>query len=96
MTSSDPMKWPLTPSQRELVGAIRTKMDGIQGRHRPFLLTGDLGVGKTFLARRLAGESVDYYSIAQDHLLPLLAHRRLSSLTPEAVVRFVKQLLEER
>lgn len=95
MTSPDPTKWPLAPSQKELLGVIRTTLDGIQGRHRPFLLTGDLGVGKSFLARRLVGESTGYYNIAQDHLPPLLAHRRLSSLTPEAAVRFVKQLIEE-
>jgi hypothetical protein len=96
MMSPDPTKWPLAPSQKELLGVIRVTLDGIQGRHRPFLLTGDLGVGKSFLARRLVGESAGYHNIAQDHIAALLAHRGLSSLTPEAAVRFIKQLTEER
>ena len=92
MTKADPMKLALAPSQEELHGAIRTTLGRIRGRHRPFLLTGDVGVGKTFLAHRLTDKATDYHNIEQDHLPPLLANSRLSDLTPEAVVRFVKKL----
>ncbi len=95
MTRVDQSKWSLTPSQKEQYEAVRTTLTRIHGRHRPFLLTGDVGVGKTFLARRLAAELVAYYNIARDHLPQLLTHRKLSDLTPEAVVRFVKKLIEE-
>jgi len=52
-------------------------------------------VGKTFLARRLTDESFGYHNIAGDYLPRLLTRRNLSDLTPEAVVRFVKRLVEE-
>jgi hypothetical protein len=55
-----------------------------------------VGVGKTFLARRLAaGIPAAYCNIAQDHLPQLLAQHSLHDLTPEAVVRFVKGLVEQ-
>ncbi len=95
MTRTDRSRWSLTPSQQQQYEAIHTTLTRIRGRHRPFLLTGDAGVGKTFLARRLADKPVAYYNIARDHLPQLLAYRRLSDLTPEAVVRFVKKLVEE-
>ena len=95
MTRVDQSKWALTPSQQKQHEAIHTTLTSIYGRHRPFLLTGDVGVGKTFLARRLADESIVYYNIAQDHLTQLLIHRKLSDLTPEATVRFVKELIRE-
>lgn len=95
MTRTDRSKWPLTPSQQRQYEAVHTALTRIRGRHRPFLLTGDVGVGKTFLARRLADKPVAYYNIARDHLPQLLAYRRLSDLTPEAVVRFVKKLVKE-
>ena len=94
MTRTDRSKWPLTPSQQEQYEAIHKTLTRIRGRHRPFLLTGDVGVGKTFLARRLAGRSIAYYNIARDHLPQLLTHHKLSDLTPEAVVRFVKELVK--
>ena len=95
MTSTDRSQWPLTPSQQAQYEAIHARLSNIRGRHRPFLLTGDVGVGKTFLARRLAAGPVAYYHIAQDYLPPLLSDHQLRDLTPEAVVRFVKGLLEE-
>jgi hypothetical protein len=52
-------------------------------------------VGKTFLAHRLTDESFGYHNITGDHLPRLLARYNLSALTPEAVVRFVKRLVEE-
>ncbi|MEA3376691.1 MAG: hypothetical protein U9R72_10915 [Chloroflexota bacterium] len=94
MTRLNRSEWPLTPSQQEQYDAIRTTLTKIRGRHRPFLLTGDVGVGKTFLACRLANQSAAYHNIAQDYLSELLTRRRLSDLTPEAVVRFVKALLK--
>jgi len=95
MTRVDRSKWPLTPSQQKHHDAIGTTLTRIRGRHRPFLLTGDVGVGKTFLARRLADRPGAYYNIARDHLRRLLTHRKLSDLTPEAAVRFVKTLINE-
>ncbi len=95
MTRLDRSKWPLTPSQQEQYDAIHKTLTRIRGRHRPFLLTGDVGVGKTFLARRLADKPVGYYNIARDHLPQLLIHHKLSDLTPEAVARFVKKLIKE-
>lgn len=95
MTRTDQSKWPLTPSQQEQYEAIHKTLTRIHGRHRPFLLTGDVGVGKTFLARRLADKPAVYYNIARDHLPQLLTHHKLSDLTPEAVVRFVKKLINE-
>ena len=95
MTRTDRSEWPLTPSQQEQYEAIHKTLTRIRGRHRPFLLTGDVGVGKTFLACRLTGQSIAYYNIARDHLPHLLTHHKLSDLTPEAVVRFVKELVKE-
>ena len=95
MTRTDQSKWPLTPSQQEQYEAIHKTLTRIRGRHRPFLLTGDVGVGRTFLAHRLTDKSVGYYNIARDHLSQLLIHHKLSDLTPEAVVRFVKKLINE-
>jgi hypothetical protein len=95
MTKVDRSEWPLTPSQQEQCEAIHRTLIGIHGRHRPFLLTGGVGVGKTFLACRLADQSAAYYNIAQDHLPQLLTLYKLPDLTPEAVVRFVKELLRE-
>jgi len=94
MTRTDRSKWPLTLSQQEQYETIHKTLTRIRGRHRPFLLTGDVGVGKTFLTRRLAGRSIAYYNIARDHLPHLLTHHKLSDLTPEAVVRFVKELVK--
>jgi hypothetical protein len=95
MTRTDRSQWPLTPSQQEQYEAIHTKLSNIRGGHRPFLLTGDVGVGKTFLACRLADGPVAYYHITRDYLPQLLTDYKLSDLTPEVVVRFVKGLLEE-
>jgi hypothetical protein len=95
MTRVDQSKWALTPSQQKQHEVIHTTLTSIHGRHRPFLLTGDVGVGKTFLARRLVVEPIVYYNIAQNHLPQLLTHRKLSDLTPEAAVRFVKKLIKE-
>lgn len=95
MTRTDQSKWPLTPSQQEQYEAIHKTLTRIRGRHRPFLLTGDVGVGRTFLAHRLTDKSVGYYNIARDHLSQLLIHHKLSDLMPEAVVRFVKKLINE-
>jgi hypothetical protein len=94
MIRTDPSKWSLTPSQQEQYAAIWAKLTAFRGHQRPFLLTGDVGVGKTFLARRLAADPAAYYNIAQDHLASLLTVHNLSDLTPEAVVRFVADLLE--
>jgi len=96
MTRVDPSRWALTPSQQEQYEAIRAKLGSLRSNQRPFLLTGDVGVGKTFLARRLAAEPAAYYNIAQDHLASLLAVHTLTDLTPEAVVRFVTDLLKDR
>jgi len=95
MTRTDQSKWLLTPSQQEQYETIHKTLSGIRGRHRPFLLTGDVGVGKTFLNRRLAGRSITYYNIARNHMSHLLTHHKLSDLTPEAIVRFVKKLISE-
>jgi len=95
MTRADQSRWPLTPSQKEQYQAIHTTLTRICGRHRPFLLTGDVGVGKTFLARRLGDKPVAYYNIARDHLPQLLTYHKLSDLTPEAAVRFLKKLIKE-
>ena len=95
MTRVDRTKWPFTLSQHEQYEAIHKTLTRIHGRHRPFLLTGDIGVGKTFLALRLADKPAAYYNIVQDHLPKLLTHRKLSDLTPEVVVRFVKKLINE-
>lgn len=96
MTRTDRSEWTLTPSQDEQYEAIRARFTRIRGRHRPFLLSGDVGVGKTFLAHRLTDESFGYHNIAGEYLPRLLTRRNLSDLTPEAVVRFVKRLVEER
>ena len=95
MIRADRSQWRLTPSQQGLYEAIHNRLTGIRGGHRPFLLTGDVGVGKTFLAHRLTEQSAAYYHVARDHLLDLLAHHSLSDLTPEATVRFVKTLVEQ-
>ena len=95
MTRVDRSNWPLTPSQQEQYEGIHKTLTNIRGRHRPFLVTGDMGVGKTFLARRLADQPAVYYNIARDHLPQLLTHCKLSDLTPEAVVRFVKKLINK-
>lgn len=96
MTRRDRSHWPLTLSQQEQYEAIHIKLTGIHGSHRPFLLTGDVGVGKTFLAHRLADTANGAYChMACDCLPRLLTTRSLPDLTPEAVVRFVKALLEE-
>ena len=96
MARGDQSKWPLALSQQEQYEAIYATLTSIRGSHRPFLLTGDVGVGKTFLARRLAtGIPAAYYNIAQDHLPQLLTQHNLLNLTPETVVRFVKRLIEQ-
>jgi hypothetical protein len=95
MKGADRSQWPLTPSQQELYGLIQKRLTSIRGKHRPFLLTGDVGVGKTFLALRLAEQTTGYHNIAQDHLPCLLADYSLSSLTPEACVRYIKALVNE-
>lgn len=95
MTRTERSKWSLTPSQDEQYEAIHTTLTRIHGMHRPFLLSGDVGVGKTFLARRLTDESFGYHNIAGEYLPQLLTRRNLSDLTPEAVVRFVKKLVRE-
>lgn len=94
MTRIDGSLRQLTPSQQELFEAILARFGSIQGSHRPFLLTGDVGVGKSFLAARLANSGAACYHVARDHLPHLLADRSLSDLTPEAAVRFVKGLVE--
>ncbi len=95
MMKCDRSQWPLTPSQQEQREAIHIKLTGIYGSHRPFLLTGDVGVGKTFLAHRLADRAGAYYNIACDCLPQLLTTCTLSDLTPEAVTRSVKTLIAE-
>jgi len=94
MIRADPSEWSLTPSQQEQYAAIRARLTALRGHQRPFLLTGEVGVGKTFLARRLAADPATYYNIAQDHMASLLTVHNLSDLTPEAVVRFVADLLK--
>jgi len=96
MIRVDRSKWSLTPSQQEQYEALRAKLGTLRSNQRPFLVTGDVGVGKTFLARRLAAEPAAYYNIAQDYLASLLVVHTLADLTPEAVVRFVKDLLKDR
>jgi hypothetical protein len=96
MTRVDLSRWALTLSQQEQYEAIRAKLGTLRSNQRPFLLTGDVGVGKTFLARRLAAEPAAYYNIAQDYLASLLAVYTLADLAPEAVVRFVTDLLKDR
>jgi len=95
MTRADRSKWPLTPSQQGLHDAIRARFSTLHGRHRPFLLTGEVGVGKTFLAQRLASQQGIYYNLSRDYLTSLLADYRLDDLTPEVVARFVKRLVED-
>ena len=94
MAEVDRATWQLTPSQKSLRDAIQSRLASIQGRHRPFLLTGDLGVGKSYLSRRLAVEGADFHHLAQDHLPGILGGRALLDLTPEATVRYVKQLAD--
>jgi hypothetical protein len=95
VTRDNHSQWPLTPSQQEQHAAILAKLTSIHGKHRPFLLTGEVGVGKTFLARRLAAQPAAYYNIARDHLPQLLANYQLPDLAPEAVVRFTKVLIKD-
>lgn len=93
MSRLDPIEWLLNPSQYGRFEVISAVLSQVRGRHRPFLLTGDIGVGKTFLARKLAQTPSAYLNIANDHIPRLLAHDNLDTLTPEAVVRFVKALI---
>jgi len=95
MTRVDRSKWPLTPSQQGLHEAIWARLSTLHGKHRPFLLTGEVGVGKTFLAQRLASQPDIYYNVSRDYMSLLLADFRLADLTPEVVVRFVKGLVEK-
>jgi hypothetical protein len=95
VTITDHTRWLLTPSQQEQHVAIQAKLTNIPGKHRPFLMTGEVGVGKTFLARRLAAQPAAYYNLACDHLHQLLVNYELSDLTPEAVVRFTKALVKD-
>jgi hypothetical protein len=95
MIKADRPKWPLTPSQQGLHDAIRVRLSTLHGKHRPFLLTGEVGVGKTFLAQRLASQPNTYYNVSGDYVSLLLANYRLADLTPEVVVRFVKELVKK-
>lgn len=94
MTSRERYGWRLSPSQQALQEAILGRISETRGPRRPFLLTGEPGVGKTLLARRLAGGGGDYHSLASDHWPELLAQHTLRDLTPEAVVRHVGTLAE--
>lgn len=95
MTRVDHSSWPLTPSQQRQLESIYATLMTIHGRRRPFLLTGDTGVGKTFLARRLISMPGDYYNVAESYLPQVLAGHGLSDLTPEAVVRSVRDLIQQ-
>lgn len=87
--------WHLTPSQQTLFAAIHARLSSIQGAHRPFLLTGDVGVGKSFLVATLGDSGATCYHVATDYFPRLLIDHSLSSLTPEATVRFAKESIEE-
>ena len=94
MTNPNRSEWTLTPSQQQQFQAIGSKLSSICGRHRPFILSGDIGVGKTFLALRLADDRSAYHNIARDHLVSLLEDCSLSRVTPESLVRFIRRLTQ--
>lgn len=86
----------LTPSQQYIFNKIYPVLSTTTNiMHRPNLLTGDLGVGKSFLSKRLAENSASYINISRDHLSILLRDYRLSDLTPEVIVRYVRALVDK-
>ena len=94
MTETRPSQGALTPSQRMLCEALLPALVTNRKGQRPLLLTGEVGVGKTLLAQRMAGEGITYHSVARQHLPALLAQHNLTDLTPEAVVRHLKDLAQ--
>ena len=94
MTDDERCLWRMTPSQEGLYRRLQSALSAAQTRQRPLLLTGDVGVGKTFLAQRLAPSQAGYYNIARDFFPQLLADNALQAVTPEAVVRLVSSLAE--
>jgi hypothetical protein len=94
MTMPDHVLSPLSPSQQAVHAKVQAELSRSQGPRRPLLLTGDPGTGKSYVARRLAGPDGYYLNIATEGIVPLLTRVSLSNLTPEAVIRYMREALD--
>jgi hypothetical protein len=94
MTVPDHLLLPLSPSQQAVQAKVQAELSRRQGPRRPLLLTGDPGTGKSYVARRLAGPDGCYLNVAAEGTAPLLARASLPALAPEAVIRYLREVLD--
>jgi hypothetical protein len=93
MTHIDLEQCPLAPSQKSLLPTLLRPLQRAPRPQRPYLLHGTAAVGKSFLARRVAVEGGAYLNVALHSLEGLLASHSLASLTPDATVRWLDEMV---
>lgn len=86
---------PLSPSQQTVHVKLQAELSRRQGPQRPLLLTGDPGTGKSYVAHRLADPDGYYLNVAAHGIAPLLARVSPPKLAPEAVVRYLREALND-